>query len=99
MQRTNAPTCARLSKAGAAARHWVRGSSASLAAETLQGCPVVTAEGEKIGNIDELIIDADTHQFRYVIVSCKGGGASVALPWQSLYFDSALARLVFYTYV
>lgn len=68
----------------------------------LQGCPVVTAEGEELGNVESLLIERKTRQLRYVMLSRKpgqaGSSASVAIPWQALYFDSATACLVFYTY-
>jgi hypothetical protein len=71
----------------------------SAAAEMLQGCPVVTANGEKIGKVEQLIIDLRTHQLRYVVLARKTRrGAEIAIPWKTLYFDSAMARLVFYTW-
>lgn len=78
----------------------------SIATELLQGCPVVTAEGRRIGTVDALLIDRKTRQLRYVILEdsanrSNGGlakSAAIAIPWQALYFDSAMARLVFYTY-
>jgi hypothetical protein len=71
----------------------------SMATELFNGCPVVTAIGSRIGEVDALLIDRRTHRLRYVIVNPEAGNdASVMIPWQSLYFDSALGRLVFYTY-
>jgi sporulation protein YlmC with PRC-barrel domain len=74
----------------------------SIATELLQGCPVVTAEGRRIGTVDALLIDRKTRQLRYVILEEKANlsakTAAIAIPWQALYFDSAMARLVFYTY-
>jgi hypothetical protein len=70
----------------------------SIATELLHGCPVVTAAGNTIGNVKSILIDAKTRQLRYVMLAPRPGGASVAIPWHALYFDSALARLVFYTY-
>jgi hypothetical protein len=70
----------------------------SIATELLQGCPVVTAEGKKIGSVDALLIDKRTNKLRYVMLSRTGSSASVAIPWHTLYFDSAMARLVFYTF-
>ena len=67
------------------------------AAELLSGCPVVTALGERIGHVDAILVDAKTRQIRYVMVD-GGGKTSIAIPWHALYFDSALIRLVFYTY-
>jgi len=69
-----------------------------LAAGLLEGCPVLTAAGEKLGNVSNIMADMQTHQVRYVMLSCKGNKAPVAIPWQALYFDSSLASLVFYTY-
>lgn len=74
----------------------------SDATELLHGCPVVTAEGTEIGKVEALLVDRKTLQLRYVMLTCgqdhAAPGAAVAIPWQSLYFDSSLARLVFYTY-
>ena len=70
----------------------------SVATELLHGCPVVTAAGETLGRVKSILIDPKTRQLRYVIVDPRRGDASVAIPWQALYFDSALIRLVFYTY-
>jgi hypothetical protein len=70
----------------------------SIATELLHGCPVVTAAGETLGKVRAILIDAKTRQLRYVMLAPRSGAASVAIPWHALYFDSALARLVFYTY-
>lgn len=70
----------------------------SSATELLHGCPVMTAAGEPLGRVKSILIDAKTRQLRYVLLSTRRGRASVAIPWHALYFDSALARLVFYTY-
>jgi hypothetical protein len=70
----------------------------SSATELLHGCPVMTAAGETIGRVKSILVDAKTRQLRYVLLSTRRGRASVAIPWHALYFDSALARLVFYTY-
>lgn len=70
----------------------------STATELLHGCPVMTATGELIGKVQSILIDMKTRQLRYVMLSTRRGRATVAIPWHTLYFDSALARLVFYTY-
>jgi hypothetical protein len=64
----------------------------------LQGCPVVTAKGEMIGKVKSILHAVKTRQLRYVMLSLAGGTTAVAIPWEAVYFDSALARLVFYTY-
>ncbi|WP_158590450.1 PRC-barrel domain-containing protein [Noviherbaspirillum cavernae] len=75
-------------------------SGESCATDMLRECPVVTAEGEPIGRVEHLIVDVRTRQVRYVMVACRKGRrvSRVAIPWKTLYFDSALARLVFYTW-
>ncbi len=69
----------------------------SSTAGLLYGCPVVTASGERIGTVDHLMVDVLTQQLRYVVLASKKNSAVVAIPWQALYFDAGLARLVFYT--
>jgi len=69
----------------------------SSTADLLYGCPVVSARGEKIGIVDHLMVDVKTNQLRYVMLAPKRRGAVVAIPWQALYFDAAMAQLVFYT--
>jgi len=69
----------------------------SSTADLLYGCPVVTSDGQKIGIVDHLMVDAATSQLRYVMLAPKRRGAVVAIPWQALYFDAAMAQLVFYT--
>ncbi|WP_151636673.1 PRC-barrel domain-containing protein [Noviherbaspirillum aerium] len=69
----------------------------SSTADLLHGCPVVTANGERIGIVDRLMIDVVTHQLRYVVLARKRNSAVVALPWHALYFDAAQSKLVFYT--
>lgn len=73
------------------------GAHESSTAELLHGCPVVTANGDRIGIVDRLMIDVVTHQLRYVVLARKRNSAVVALPWQALYFDAAQSKLVFYT--
>ena len=70
----------------------------SVATELLHGCPVVTGGGDLIGKGRSILIDAKTRQIRYVILSCSATQTSLAVPWHALYFDSALVRLVFYTF-
>jgi hypothetical protein len=70
----------------------------SVATELLHGCPVVTGAGDRIGTVRSILIDAKTRQIRYVMLSSSASKTSVAIPWHALYFDSALVRLVFYTY-
>jgi len=69
----------------------------SSTADLLHSCPVVTSAGQQIGIVDYLMVDALTSQLRYVMLAPRRCGATVAIPWQALYFDAAMAQLVFYT--
>lgn len=70
----------------------------AAATELLHGCQVVSAGGDALGQVKSILIDARSRQLRYVVMARESGSATVAIPWHALYFDSALARLVFYTY-
>lgn len=76
---------------------WVN-SGGSQAFQLLQGCPVVTIEGELLGSVDGLMVDALSYRPRFVTLKRHDSACPLALPWHSLYFDSSLAHLVFYTY-
>jgi hypothetical protein len=97
MQRTlgSGPHTSRL-KAGPARFARLSGQDSSTV-DLLHGCAVVTANGEKIGTVDYLMVDVLTQQLRYVVLSRKKSSALVTIPWHTLYFDAALSRLVFYT--
>lgn len=70
----------------------------SSATELLRSCPVVTASGQKLGRVRSVLVDKNNRQLRYVILAPHQGKSAVAIPWHALYFDSALVRLVYYTY-
>jgi hypothetical protein len=74
-------------------------SGESDVSDMLYQRPVVNASGELIGKVQQLILDIRTRQLRFVAVSCRKGRhvSEIAIPWKTLYFDSAKARLVFYT--
>jgi hypothetical protein len=65
-------------------------------AQLLQRCPVMTMDGAVIGEVDHLMVDAASQQMRYVVLRDASGGKAVTIPWHLLYFDAALARLVFH---
>lgn len=67
-------------------------------AERLRLCPVVTANGELIGRVKSMLVDLLSRQLRYVVLHTQNNKATVVIPWQLLYFDSSLVRLVYYTY-
>jgi hypothetical protein len=70
----------------------------SSATALLRSCPVVTASGQSVGRVHSVLVDTRSRQLRYVIVPSESGKASIIIPWQALYFDSALVRLVYYTF-
>jgi hypothetical protein len=51
-----------------------------------------------MGRVRSVLVDLRSRQLRYVIVTPQHGKAQVVIPWQALYFDSSLVRLVYYTY-
>lgn len=70
----------------------------SSATELLRSCPVVTANGQAMGRVRSVLVDVRSRQLRYVIVAPNNSKATVVIPWQALYFDSELVRLVYYTF-
>lgn len=45
--------------------------------------PVLSQDGEQVGDVDDMILDLDNRSVAYVIVTVTGG-ATVAVPWDSL---------------
>jgi hypothetical protein len=70
----------------------------SSATELLRSCPVVTAAGQTMGQVRSVLVDARSRQLRFVTVISNNSKATVTIPWQALYFDSDLTRLVYYTF-
>ena len=70
----------------------------SSAPDLLRACPVVTATGQAIGRVRSVLVDARSRQLRFVNVNPNNSKATVTIPWQALYFDSDLARLVYFTF-
>lgn len=70
----------------------------SSATELLRSCPVVTASGQAMGRVKSVLVDVRSRQLRFVVVNSQASKAPVVIPWQALYFDSSLVRLVYYTY-
>jgi sporulation protein YlmC with PRC-barrel domain len=69
-----------------------------LSASTLKGDDVVDAKGEKLGTIEELMIDLDRGCIAYAVLSFGGflgmGDKLFAIPWSALSVDSMGKRLV-----
>jgi hypothetical protein len=56
-----------------------------LAASEVKGARVINFQDENIGDIDELLIESDTRQVRFAVLSVGGflrlGSTKVAVPW------------------
>lgn len=70
----------------------------SPATDLLRSCPVVTATGQAIGRVRSVLVDARSRQLRFVCVNSNNSKATVTIPWQALYFDTDLSRLVYFTF-
>ena len=62
-----------------------------MAASTLEGDEVVNSEGEKLGSIDEIMIDVTAGRIAYAVLSAGGmlglGDKFFAIPWNALTLD------------
>ena len=69
-----------------------------LSAGTLKGDNVVNAKGEKLGTLEELMIDLDSGRIAYAVLSFGGflgmGDKLFAIPWSALTVDTVEKRLV-----
>ncbi len=56
-----------------------------LAASEVKGATVINFQNENIGDVDELLIEPDTGQVRFAVLSVGGflglGSTKVAVPW------------------
>lgn len=69
-----------------------------LSSSTLTGDPVVDPAGEKLGKLDELMIDVDRGGIAYAVLSVGGlfgmGDKLFAIPWSALRVDTEEKQLV-----
>lgn len=69
-----------------------------LSSSSLTGDTVVDAAGEKLGTIDELMIDTDRGSVAYAVLSVGGlfgmGDKLFAIPWSALRVDTTEKQLV-----
>ena len=58
-----------------------------LAISEIKGARVINFQNQDVGEIDELLIDPDSSQIRFAVVSVGGflglGSTRVAVPWQA----------------
>jgi sporulation protein YlmC with PRC-barrel domain len=71
---------------------------ALMGADTLLGEDVANAADEKLGDIKEIMLDMNTGQVAYAVLSFGGflgmGEKLFAVPWQALHLDTANKRFV-----
>ena len=69
-----------------------------LSASTLVGDDVVNLQGEKIGKLEEIMLDINEGRIGYAVVSFGGvlglGNKLFAVPWASLTVDTDKKQLV-----
>jgi len=69
-----------------------------LSAHTLMGDPVRNPEGERMGDLKELMIDLDSGRIAYAVVSFGGflglGDKLFAMPWNVLRVDTENRQIV-----
>lgn len=62
-----------------------------MLASTLEGNPVINLEGEKLGTIDEIMLDVPMGRIAYAVLSSGGflglGDKLFAIPWAALTLD------------
>src|SRR4051794_4538257 len=68
----------------------------AVPAELLQGCLIVGAAGDELGEIEEIMIDICTGRVSHVVISSGDwfDSKSIVIPWQSLRYDSTGARFL-----
>ena len=69
-----------------------------IAADKVQGTPVSNAAGERIGSIENVMIDKPSGRVAYAVMSFGGvlgfGKSRYPLPWDLLEFDPTLGQLL-----
>lgn len=69
-----------------------------LSAGTLEDTDVYNPEGQKLGEIEEFMIDLDSGQISYAVLSFGGfmgvGDKLFAIPWPALEVDTVNERII-----
>ena len=72
----------------------VRETSTLIAADKVQGTDVFNTGGDRLGSVHDLMIDKQTGQVAYAILSFGGflgiGNSYHPLPWPLLRYDTSL---------
>ena len=68
-----------------------------LAISEIKGARVINFQNQDVGEVDELLIEPDTGQMRFAVVSVGGflglGSTRVAVPWQALQITGENGRV------
>ena len=69
-----------------------------LSADSIKGDKVVNRTGDDLGKIEELMVDTQTGEVSYAVLSFGGfmgmGDKLFAVPWQSLQLDAQNKRFI-----
>lgn len=69
-----------------------------LSASTIIGDQVVNPQGEDLGKLEEIMLDLDTGQVAYAVLSFGGflgmGDKLFAIPWEAMMVDEEHERLI-----
>jgi len=69
-----------------------------VSASKIIGETVVNLQGEKVGKIDELVIDAQKNRIMYAVLSFGGfmgmGNKLFAMPWEAFKFSATENKLI-----
>lgn len=75
-----------------------RSHAALIASRDVTGTTVYDASGEKLGSVDDVMIDKLSGRIAYAILSFGGflgvGGKQYPLPWSKLHYDVTLGGYV-----
>ena len=73
------------------------GAATLLAASEIKGVRVINFQNQDVGDIDELLIEPDTGEIRFAVVSVGGflgfGSTKVAVPWMALQIVNERGRV------
>jgi sporulation protein YlmC with PRC-barrel domain len=73
------------------------GAATLLAASEIKGARVINFQNQDVGDIDELLIEPDTGEIRFAVVSVGGflglGSTRVAVPWMAFQIVNEQGRV------
>lgn len=79
-------------------QHYGAASPQISAASSFEGDTVVTAQGERVGEIEDVMIDVCAGRVAYAVISTGGflgiGERFLAIPWRALTLDTDNAQFI-----